>query len=112
MGDKNKSSSHPPIVFEDENPFLLENVLIVFKKFVFGSVFTQFLFQSRWSLIRMAGGGWKKIFQKLSISRSKRKEKKPKLNYHQENESQGNLNFHLNIANNVVLKQILTLKFI
>ena len=41
--------------------------------------------------MRMTRGGWKKIFQKLSISTSKRNEKKPNLNYHQEVESQGKL---------------------
>ena len=46
----------------------------------------------------MAGGRWKKIFQKLSISASKRNEKKPKLNYHQELESQGRYNLHFDIS--------------
>ena len=76
-----------------ENPFLEQNVTIVFTVVVFGSLLTQFIFKSRSNLITMTGGGWKKIFQKLSIT-SKRNEKKPKLSYQQEIESQGKLNLY------------------
>lgn len=91
---KNLFLAKHPLVFKDENPFL-NKILIVFTQFVFGSLLTQFLFKSRSNLmIRMTGGGWKKIFQKLSITPPKQNEKKPKLSYQQEIESQGKMNFH------------------
>ena len=80
-----------------ENPFLEQNVTIVFTVVVFGSLLTQFIFKSRSNLITMTGGGWKKIFQKLSITPSKRNEKKPKLIYQHEIESQG-INLYLHFS--------------
>ena len=92
---KNLFLEKHPLVFKDENPFL-NKILIVFPQFVFGSLLTQFLFKSRSNLmIRMTGGRWKKIFQKLSITPPKQNEKKPKLSYQQEIDSQGKMNLHL-----------------